>query len=152
MRKYEDVDRLRSYCEENNISPSVANPFLSECGSSQISESRRIADIATRPEVSLAELLKIVPRGTFDSDVTESVEISIKYRGYIDREIQNAEKLHRLENLKIPDNFDFDRLSGLSIECRQKLKRYAPHTIAQAMRISGVSPSDISVLLVYFGR
>ncbi len=152
MRKYEDVDRLRSYCEENNISPSVANPFLSECGSSQILESRRIADIATRPEVSLAELLKIVPRGTFDSDVTESVEISIKYRGYIDREIQNAEKLHRLENLKIPDNFDFDRLSGLSIECRQKLKRYAPHTIAQAMRISGVSPSDISVLLVYFGR
>ncbi len=152
MRKYEDVDRLRSYCEENNISPSVANPFLSECGSSQISESRRIADIATRPEVSLAELLKIVPRGTFDSEVTESVEISIKYRGYIDREIQNAEKLHRLENLKIPDNFDFDRLSGLSIECRQKLKRYAPRTIAQAMRISGVSPSDISVLLVYFGR
>lgn len=152
MRKYEDVDRLRSYCEENNISPSVANPFLSKCGSSQISESRRIADIATRPEVSLAELLKIVPRGTFDSDVTESVEISIKYRGYIDREIQNAEKLHRLENLKIPENFDFDRLSGLSIECRQKLKRYAPRTIAQAMRISGVSPSDISVLLVYFGR
>ncbi len=152
MEKYDSVDKLRSYCEDNNISPALANPFLSDCGSSPISESRRIADIASRPEVSLAELLKIVPRGTSDEEIMESVEISIKYSGYIDREIQNAEKLHRLENLKIPENFDFDRLSGLSIECRQKLKKYAPHTIAQAMRISGVSPSDISVLLVYFGR
>ena len=82
----------------------------------------------------------------------ESVEISLKYSGYIDREIQMAEKLHRLENLKIPENFDFDKVSGLSIECRQKLKKYSPKTIAQASRISGVSPSDISVLLLYFGR
>ncbi len=82
----------------------------------------------------------------------ESVEIAIKYKGYIDRENQQAEKLLRLENLKIPADFDFDRVTSLSIECRQKLKRYRPSSIAQASRISGVSPSDISVLLVYFGR
>ncbi|MBQ5852210.1 MAG: tRNA uridine-5-carboxymethylaminomethyl(34) synthesis enzyme MnmG, partial [Lachnospiraceae bacterium] len=79
-------------------------------------------------------------------------EISIRYKGYIDREIANAEKIRRLEDLKIPDNFDFDKVAGLTIECRQKFKRYRPHTIAQASRISGVSPADISVLLVYFGR
>ena len=79
-------------------------------------------------------------------------DILIKYKGYIDREKQQADKLHRLENLIIPEDFDFDRVQSLSIECRQKLKKYAPRTIAQASRISGVSPSDISVLLVYFGR
>ncbi len=152
MRKYEEVDSLKSYCEGNNITPDIANPFLAEHRSSLIKESRKISDIATRPEVTFPELLKIVPRGTSREDVMESVEISIKYSGYIDREIRNAEKLHKLEDLKIPEGFDFDRLSGLSIECRQKLKKYSPRTIAQAMRISGVSPSDISVLLVYFGR
>lgn len=82
----------------------------------------------------------------------ESVEIEIKYEGYIERERRLAEKIQRLENLKIPEGFDFDRIESLSIECRQKLKRYAPTTIAQASRISGVSPADISVLLVFFGR
>jgi len=96
--------------------------------------------------------LKIVPRGTEDRHIVESVEIAIKYEGYIDREIKQAEKLHRLESLRIPENFDFDKVQGLTIECRQKLKKYGPRTIAQASRISGVSPSDISVLLVYFGR
>ncbi len=152
MRKYEQVDSLKSYCDEYNLTPAAANPFLAEIGSSPISESRKISDIASRPEVSLPELLKNVPRGTSSDEVMESVEISIKYSGYIDREIRNAEKLHKLENLKIPDGFDFDSLSGLSIECRQKMKKYSPRTIAQAMRISGVSPADISVLLVYFGR
>ena len=85
-------------------------------------------------------------------EVLDSSEISIKYKGYIQREQQMADKIMRLENLIIPENFDFDRVESLSIECRQKLKKYAPRTIAQASRISGVSPSDISVLLVYFGR
>ena len=85
-------------------------------------------------------------------EILESSEISIKYKGYIQREQQMADKIMRLENLTIPEDFDFDRVESLSIECRQKLKKYAPRTIAQASRISGVSPADISVLLVYFGR
>lgn len=86
------------------------------------------------------------------NEIMEAVEISIKYKGYIEREKRIAEKIMRLENLAIPEGFDFDKVESLSIECRQKLKRYAPKTIAQASRISGVSPADISVLLVYFGR
>ena len=88
----------------------------------------------------------------YKREILDSSEISIKYKGYIQREQQMADKIMRLENLIIPDDFDFDRVESLSIECRQKLKRYAPKTIAQASRISGVSPADISVLLVYFGR
>ena len=88
----------------------------------------------------------------YRNEVLSSSEISIKYKGYIQRERQMADKISKLENLIIPENFDFDRVESLSIECRQKLKRYSPRTIAQASRISGVSPSDISVLLVYFGR
>jgi len=88
----------------------------------------------------------------YKREILESSEISIKYKGYIQREQQMADKIMRLENLTIPENFDFDRVESLSIECRQKLKKYAPRTIAQASRISGISPADISVLLVYFGR
>ena len=88
----------------------------------------------------------------YKREILDSSEISIKYKGYIQREQQMADKIMRLENLTIPENFDFDRVESLSIECRQKLKKYSPRTIAQASRISGVSPADISVLLVYFGR
>ena len=152
MKKYEEVKELGEYCETKLITASKANPYLESVGSSAISESKKIAELVTRPETKLEDILKIVPRGTYSEEVIESVEISIRYKGYIDREIKMAEKLHRLEKLSIPENFDFDKVSGLTIECRQKLKKYNPRTIAQASRISGVSPSDISVLLVYFGR
>ena len=152
MRKYENVDALQAYCERKNLTMQEVNPYLESVGSSPISESKKIAELATRPELSLVELLKNVPRGTYQPEEIESVEISLRYRGYIDRELQMAEKIQRLEGLKIPEGFDFDRVAGLTIECRQKLKKYHPLTIAQAARISGVSPADISVLLVYFGR
>ena len=98
------------------------------------------------------EDLDAVVRRNYESEVLSSSEISIKYKGYIQREQQMAEKIMRLESLTIPENFDFDKVESLSIECRQKLKKYSPRTIAQASRISGVSPADVSVLLVYFGR
>ena len=98
------------------------------------------------------EDLDAVVRRNYESEVLSSSEISIKYKGYIQREQQMAEKIMRLESLTIPENFDFDNVESLSIECRQKLKKYSPRTIAQASRISGVSPADVSVLLVYFGR
>lgn len=88
----------------------------------------------------------------YKKEILDSCEIAIKYKGYIQREQQMADKIMRLENLIIPEGFDFDKVESLSIECRQKLKRYAPRTIAQASRISGISPADVSVLLVYFGR
>ena len=159
--KYDAAGKLTALCEATNLTPAVINPFLSERGSSLLLESKRISDIATRPELTLKELMQFVPRGTLkryglddipSDDITESVEINLKYKGYIWREKALVEKMQRLEDLTIPENFDFDRINGLTIECRQKSKRYAPRTIAQASRISGVSPADISVLLVYFGR
>ena len=99
-----------------------------------------------------SEFMELALEGNYRNEVLESVEISIKYKGYIERERKLAEKIRRLEDLTIPDDFNFDKVQSLSIECRQKLKKYQPRTIAQASRISGVSPADISVLLVYFGR
>ncbi len=161
MRKYDEVDALIGMCETTNITPSASAAYLDEMGSMRLSESKKVSELVTRPELSLPRLLGIVPRRTFEKfnlndhiseDVIQSAEIAIKYKGYIERERKAAEKLSRLENLIIPENFDFEKVSSLTIECRQKLKRYAPRTIAQASRISGVSPADISVLLVYFGR
>lgn len=161
MEKYERAEHLAEMCENVNLSSSATSEYFSSVGSALLGESKKISDLVSRPEIELKELLNLVPRGTFakyslDSelpkDVVESVQISLKYKGYIDREKLQAEKLRRLEDLKIPADFDFSKLSGLTIECRQKLEKYKPGTIAQASRISGVSPADVSVLLVYFGR
>lgn len=187
QKKYNDVARLREFCDTTNLTKGQANPYLEGVESAPISDSKKISDLASRPEVTLSNLLETVPErvfskagldvsfGPFDGgemrnpvlpdaqdnariregykkDISDSVEISIKYQGYIEREQRIADKIMRLEDLRIPEGFDFDKVSGLTIECRQKLKRYAPATIAQASRISGVSPADISVLLVYFGR
>ena len=153
QKKYEAVDELIKFCDSYTVKADLVNPYLESKFSAPLSESKKLSFIATRPEVNLAELLAFVPRGTFyTKHEIESAEISIKYKGYIDREIENAAKLKRLESLRIPEGFDFSNINGLTIECRQKLARYKPQTLGQASRISGVSPSDISVLLVYFGR
>jgi tRNA uridine 5-carboxymethylaminomethyl modification enzyme len=187
QKKYEDVARLREFCDTTNLTKEHANPYLESVESAPISDSKKISDLTSRPEVTLSNLLEAVPervfsragldvsfdpfdrgemhnpvlpdaqdkaliRAGYKKDISDSVEISIKYQGYIEREQRIADKIMRLEDLRIPEGFDFDKVSGLTIECRQKLKKYAPATIAQASRISGVSPADISVLLVYFGR
>lgn len=170
QKKYSAVASLSQMCDSVNMRADIINEYLAEHNSAVLSESKRISDLASRPEISLAGLLNFVPRGTFDKfsvvlpegedigssqrrkEIIDSVEIGVKYKGYIEREKSIAEKIARLEDLKIPQGFDFDKVSGLTIECRHKLLRYKPTTIAQASRISGVSPADISVLLVYFGR
>lgn len=153
-KKYADSERLLRYCEQKKLSPGQVDSLFASLGSTPLSESKSVSELVLRPEIHLQDLLNIVPRGTNreDAKVVESVEISLKYKGYIEREQKLADKIKRLEDLKIPEGFDFDKVSGLTIECRQKLARYQPVTLAQASRISGVSPADISVLLVYFGR
>jgi tRNA uridine 5-carboxymethylaminomethyl modification enzyme len=172
--KKQAVERLLSFFSETTFKSEEINPFLASLHSAPISQSKKFAEILVRPEISLcvpretfsgtiildflhAAIAHIVPRGTtvtpeFIKEVLESVEITVKYNGYIEREKTMAEKMARLENVKIPRDFNFDKLSSVSIEGRQKLKRHQPDTIGQASRIPGVSPSDISVLLVYFGR
>ena len=151
-QKREDVERLKAKVEQVKVRPEVALPLLQAKNSTPLTESKHLSELVSRPELSLEELLQIVPCGTFSKEVVEAVEIAIKYSGYIERERLQAEKNARLEYIRIPADFDFDRIQALSIECRQKLKRYRPNSIAQASLISGVSPADISVLLVYFGR
>ena len=151
-RKLEAVESLRELCTKTKVRPEKLNPLLDSKGLTPLAESKRLEDLVARPELTLGELMDFVPRGTFSKEIVESVEVSIKYAGYIEREKLQAEKNNRLEYIRIPADFDFNQLQGLSIECRQKLTRYRPATIAQASRISGVSPADIAVLLVYFGR
>lgn len=153
VKKYANVASLVDYLSTHNAKPAQINPMLESKGSSPIVESKKLSDIATRPEVKVEDLMGFVPRGTnYSKEELESSDISIKYKSYIEREKQMADKIKHLENLIIPRGFDFSKVTSLSIECRQKLERYKPETIAQASRISGVSPSDISVLLLYFGR
>ena len=152
--KYDNVDALVNIISSTSVKPEAVNPYLESIGSATIATAKRASELLTRPGVTARELLLYVPRGTqdFSSEVVESSEIRIKYAGYIEREKKLADKILRLENLEIPENYDFSRIESLSIECRMKLNRYKPRTIAQASRISGVSPADISVLLIYFGR
>ena len=153
VKKYSNVASLVDYLSAHNAKPAQINPLLESKGSSPIVESKKLSDIATRPELKVEDLMGFVPRGTnYSKEELESADISIKYKSYIEREKQMADKIKHLENLIIPRGFDFSKVTSLSIECRQKLERYKPETIAQASRISGVSPSDISVLLLYFGR
>lgn len=153
VKKYSNVASLVDYLSAHNAKPAQINPLLESKGSSPIVESKKLSDIATRPELKVEDLMGFVPRGTnYLKEELESADISIKYKSYIEREKQMADKIKHLENLIIPRGFDFSKVTSLSIECRQKLERYKPESIAQASRISGVSPSDISVLLLYFGR
>ncbi len=162
--KYEAVERVRGILCETGLTPREANGYLESVGSAPIDSRRRMGELLTRPGVSLQGLIDAAAPGTLPdlglddaepqerAEILEDVEIAVKYQGYIERERRLADKILRLENIRIPENFDFEKVTSLSIECRIKLNRYRPATIAQASRISGVSPADISVLLVYFGR
>ena len=146
-RKYSDLLKYESY-------ESLSRQFSE--GNDQISYKDAVYALKFNTEYPVSDLdadyLNQKLDANYRREVLDSCEISIKYKGYIQREQQMADKIMRLENLSIPEGFDFDKVESLSIECRQKLKKYAPRTIAQASRISGISPADISVLLVYFGR
>ncbi|MFY9116973.1 MAG: tRNA uridine-5-carboxymethylaminomethyl(34) synthesis enzyme MnmG [Bacteroidales bacterium] len=151
-------DALLAWMQNNGVDPKIMNPVLERAGTSPIITKRKIAEILTRPQITWEDIKPFVPRGTlFDEDpraaeIYESAEIAIKYKGYIDREKAFAEKIIRLDTVPIPAHFDYMQIASLSIESRQKLQKIRPKTIGQASRIPGVSPADISVLLLFLGR
>ncbi|MDD4058174.1 MAG: tRNA uridine-5-carboxymethylaminomethyl(34) synthesis enzyme MnmG [Bacteroidales bacterium] len=216
-KKYSFIKSLISFMDSESITPEEVNPYLEGVGSSTISQRKRLSDILTRPQTDIYDLLRLVPRGTFEDsnldselkvlifdvlkieintfnyqddnlkgllylinklilsqsdlpykqngfdelefaytlfakEVIASSEIFVKYKGYIEREKRIAEKILKLEEVKIPENFNYASLKSISTESRQKLDKHKPKTISQASRIPGVSPADISILLVYFGR
>ncbi len=153
-------DEIISFIKTHSVEPKIINKYLEKVKTSSLKQKRKLLDIVLRPQVKLIDLIEeitelkdVVNRIQIKKDeIIESAEVLIKYSGYIEREQQMADKLKRLEHIKIPQNFNYDEISSLSTEGRQKLKKIEPKSIGQAARISGVSPSDISVLLVYMGR
>jgi tRNA uridine 5-carboxymethylaminomethyl modification enzyme len=148
---------IHKYFRNQSIAPEAINPFLATMGSSEINQKIKLYNIISRPEMHLELIRTALPElnkflSAYDEEITEQAEINMKYEGYIEKEQQLVDKMNRLEDVVISDNFDFRKLTSLSIEAREKMSKIRPRTLGQASRISGVSPSDISVLMVYMGR
>jgi tRNA uridine 5-carboxymethylaminomethyl modification enzyme len=159
LRKKSAVEALVSFAKEQSVKADEVNDYLRSVGSDPLTQGRKLNDMLMRNGVTFESLRKVLPKlerfiasNQIPADAIEEAEIQIKYRGYIEREKFIAEKLHRLENIAIPEDFDYARMNALTIEARQKLDRIRPATIGQASRIPGVSPADVNVLLVKFGR
>jgi len=157
-KKEEKANAFINFFRNTSFKPEKINPILRSIKSSQVKQSDKMFKVFSRPGITMDHMLQLEEVSNFVSDhgldreVLEQTEIQVKYSGYIKKEKNNADKLHRLENIKIPENFNYDKLKSLSFEAREKLTAIRPVTISQASRISGVSPSDISVLLVFMGR
>ncbi|MGB0185830.1 MAG: tRNA uridine-5-carboxymethylaminomethyl(34) synthesis enzyme MnmG [Flavobacteriaceae bacterium] len=157
-RKLEQSKEFVSFFRKQSVKPNEANPVLEAKNSSPIKQSDKMFKIFSRPNISINDMRKFeavedyISAHSLDDEVIEQAEIQIKYSGYIEKEKNNADKLTRLEYVKIPKNFDYSRVKSMSYEAREKLNTVQPTTVAQASRISGVSPNDISVLLVFLGR
>lgn len=147
---------LETFLRETSLKPGVINPILESIESNPVDQAYRASQFLTRPNITLEKLdnIEVIQEFTsqFDDEVREQAEVNIKYKGYIEKEKENVAKLNRLENVKIPEDFDYLKISSLSAEAKQKMNNVRPKTVAQAGRISGVSPADINVLLVYLGR
>ena len=158
IRKKEQTALLVDFVTNLSVPKEELNAILAPKELALVSQSMKMIKVASRPQLNFSDFTNIKTLSDFlidhqiEKDVIEQVEIHIKYAGYITKEKNNADKLNRLENLKIPTHFDYEKVKSISTEARQKLIKIKPVTISQASRISGVSPSDISVLLVYMGR
>jgi tRNA uridine 5-carboxymethylaminomethyl modification enzyme len=154
--KIEKSEKLEHFLKELSLKPNQINPILEGSESKPVDQAYRAAQFLTRPNINIEKLCTIPvikeEIEKYSSEIIEQAEINIKYKGYIDKENDNVEKLKRMENIKIPENFDYKKLLSLSAEAQQKLSNLQPTTIAQASRISGVSPADIYVLLIFLGR
>ncbi len=156
--KFAEAEKMVQFFRTTSVSVAEMNPILESKDSAPIIQSDKLFKLLSRPQVDLDDLMTVESVATYinehqpDREILEQAEVQVKYAGYIERERNNADKLTRLEDVKIPDSFDYDKVRSMSIEARQKLKHIRPVTISQASRISGVSPSDISVLLIHMGR
>ena len=156
--KKEQSGALVGFYKSQSVKPEEANPVLRGKNSSPIKQSDKVFKIYSRPNISIDDIRQFssveeyITKNNLNQEVIQQAEVQVKYAGYIAKEKNNADKLTRLEHVKIPEGFDFSQIKSMSLEAREKLKEIMPKTVAQASRISGVSPNDISVLLVYMGR
>ena len=160
MQKKQAIEEIVEFCKNFPIKAKEINPALEKLGTTPLQFGVKLEDLIARPQLNFQNLMPIIPQlhefidklPNRKEEIAEAAEIRIKYKGYIEREKLVAEKMHRLENIKIKGHFDYNSIQSLSTECRQKLTAIDPETLAQASRIPGVSPSDINVLLVLMGR
>ena len=160
LEKKQHIEEIETFCQNFAIKPRLINSALEALGTTPLQFGCKLVDLVNRPQLNLNNLSEIIPQlkevlnrpNNRKEEIAEAAEIRMKYKGYIDRERIVAEKIHRLENIKIRGHFNYEELHGLSTECRQKLMKIQPETLAQASRIPGVSPSDINVMLVLMGR
>ncbi|SEP27332.1 tRNA uridine 5-carboxymethylaminomethyl modification enzyme [Flavobacterium sp. CF108] len=157
-KKLNESEKMVAFFKETSVSVAETNPILEAKETAPITQGDKMFKVFSRPQIDLEDMLKFekvkayVEENDLDKEILEQAEIQVKYSGYIEKERNNADKLTRLEEVKIPENFDYNKIKSMSIEAKQKLSKIRPVTISQASRISGVSPSDISVLLIYMGR
>lgn len=157
-KKLNESEKMVAFFKETSVSVAETNPILEAKETAPITQGDKMFKVFSRPQIDLGDMLKFekvkayVEENDLDKEILEQAEIQVKYSGYIEKERNNADKLTRLEEVKIPENFDYNKIKSMSIEAKQKLSKIRPITISQASRISGVSPSDISVLLIYMGR
>ena len=160
LEKKSHIEEIINFCQDFAIKPRLINSALEALGTTPLQFGCKLIDLVNRPQLNLKNLSEIIPqlnevlnRSTNrKEEISEAAEVRMKYKGYIERERIVADKMHRLENIKIRGHFNYEEMQGLSTECRQKLMKIQPETLAQASRIPGVSPSDINVLLVLMGR
>ena len=156
--KERKVSGFITYIKELSVTPEEVNPILEKYDSSPMKQGDKFQKVLSRPDVTLADfeaidrIAEYIKKNELTEEEKTCAEVEVKYAGYIEKERNNADKLNRLESVRIPDNFDYDKIVSLSFEGREKLKKIRPVTLSQASRISGVSPADISVLLIYMGR
>ena len=156
--KKDESEKFVEFFKETSVKTKEANPILEAKGSAPMVQPDKMFKVFSRPQIELEDILKFekvqnyIQEHDLDQEIIEQAEIQVKYSGYIEKEKQNADKLTRLEDVKIPENFDYDKIKSMSFEAREKLKKIRPVTISQASRISGVAPSDISILLIHMGR
>ncbi|MDR0228229.1 MAG: tRNA uridine-5-carboxymethylaminomethyl(34) synthesis enzyme MnmG [Flavobacteriaceae bacterium] len=156
--KQNSAENFVQFFKETSVKTEEANPILAEKGSSPMTQPDKMFKVFSRPQIELEDILRFekvkeyVEEHQLDQEIIEQAEIQVKYSGYIEKEKNNADKLSRLEDVKIPENFDYDKIVSLSFESKEKLKNIRPITISQASRISGVTPTDISILLIHMGR
>ena len=156
--KKQKSEAFIDFFKESSVTPEVINPILEEKDSAIVKQSDKLFKPLSRPNITMQDMQKIdfvtsyINQHDLDHEVLQQTEIQIKYAGYIAKEKNNADKLNRLEGIKIPEGFDYSKLKSLSYEAKEKLTAIKPVTVSQASRISGVSPNDISVMLVYMGR
>jgi tRNA uridine 5-carboxymethylaminomethyl modification enzyme len=156
--KRNQSEKMVAFFKETSVSVAETNPILEAKETALISQGDKMFKVFSRPQIDLEDIMKFekvkeyISNNEVDQEILEQAEIQVKYSGYIEKERNNADKLTRLEDVKIPENFDYNKIKSMSIEAKQKLSNIRPVTISQASRISGVSPSDISVLLIYMGR